>query len=267
VYIPPGRFLVGDDGDEDHRRDFLHASPLHAVTTAAYLIGITEVTFRDWMTYLRALPDTERERRRPDASAINGSTLRLDGGRHPGEPFTLTIEPTSKMFVMREGQPLVYPGRERRQAIRWEAAPVSGISLEDARAYVGWLASTGGVPRARLCTELEWERAARGADGRTWAHGDRVEADDANIDITYGRVELAYGPDEVGAHPISTSPFGLVDTIGNAYEWVEPPPGQGVLRGGSWYQGFATAHVANRAFISPTARSSFSSLRICATPK
>jgi formylglycine-generating enzyme required for sulfatase activity len=268
AYIPAGRFLVGSSsGDEQYRRDFLAAAPLHTTTTAAYLIGITEVTFGDWIRYLRALPPAERERRRPDAPGLNGATVRLDGGRAPDEPFTLLIKPLVQLLVAREGEPLRYPGRTRRAQIRWEAAPVSGISLHDARAYAAWLASTGRVPGARLCSELEWERGARGADGRTWAHGERVDSDDANIDITYGRAALGYGPDEVGAHPRSTSPFGLADTVGNSWEWVEPPPGTAVMRGGCWYQGFASAVVTNRDFIASDVRSTWSGLRICATPK
>jgi formylglycine-generating enzyme required for sulfatase activity len=213
------------------------------------------------------LSSNEREKRRPDASPLNGSAVRLDGGWHPGEPFVLRILPTEQTLVAREGEPLVYPERVHHRAVRWEDAPVSGISLEDARAYTAWLSSTGRVPGARLCSEVEWERAARGADGRTWAHGERVEPEDANLDQTYGRKPLAYGPDEVGSHPASTSPFGLVDTVGNAWEWVEGSKGEAIVRGGSWYQGAASADVANRDISFPTLRSTWSGLRICATPK
>jgi formylglycine-generating enzyme required for sulfatase activity len=279
IYVPPGRFLIGDGGgNEYYRKTFLLTSPLHAITTGAYLIAANEVTFGDWMVYLRALPPAEREQRRPQVSSDNGGSLRLDGGRRPDEPFTLTLQPTIQPLVAREGEPLVYPGRTRRKAIRWEAAPVGGISLEDARAYTAWLAATGRVPGARLCNEREWERAARGADGRRWAHGNRIEPDDADIDVTYGRRDDAYGPDEVGAHPASTSPFGLADTVGNMWEWavpaieqaIERAPGSpelALLRGGCWYQGGASAEVANRDVNPTRIRWTWSGLRICATPK
>jgi formylglycine-generating enzyme required for sulfatase activity len=268
VYVPPGHFLVGGGpGWEATRPTFLQTSPLHAVTTGGYLIAITEVTFGDWMTYLRALPDAERENRRPGASALGAGTLRLDGGRRPDEPFVLTLQPTTQALVAREGQLLVYPGRTKRRAIRWEAAPVSWISLEDARAYTAWLASTGRVPGARVCSDLEWERAARGADGRTWAHGERLDPDDANFDETYGRDDLTYGPDEVGMHLASTSPFGLLDTVGNTWELTETPDGQAALRGGGWYHTAASATVANRDLHTTTDRSMWSGLRICATPR
>jgi serine/threonine protein kinase/formylglycine-generating enzyme required for sulfatase activity len=268
VYVPPGRFLVGGGpGWEAARPTFLSNAPLHAVTTGGYLIAITEVTFGDWMTYLRALPEAERENRRPGASARSNATLRLDGGRAPGEPFTLTIQPATQAYVAREGQPLVYPGRTKRREIHWEAAPVSGISLEDARAYTAWLAATGRVPGARVCSDLEWERAARGADGRTFAHGERLDPDDANIDVTYGPTDLAYGPDEVGRYPVSASPFGLLDTVGNTWELTETPDGKAALRGGGWYHTAASAAVANRDLRTTTDRSMWSGLRICATPR
>ena len=77
------------------------------------------------------------------------------------------------------------------------------------------------MPGARLCTELEWERAARGADDRLFPHGDELDADDANFDVTYGRVDSAYGPDVVGSHPASRSPFGVDDLAGNVFELVD----------------------------------------------
>jgi formylglycine-generating enzyme required for sulfatase activity len=274
VYIPAGQFLIGDSsGNEAYRRTFASAVPLHAVTTGAYLIAIHEVTYADWMTYLRALPPAERERRRPEVASGSGATLRLGGGRRPDEPFTLTIQPVTRVLVARQGEPLIYPGRTRRREIAWEAAPVGGISIEDARAYAAWLAATGRVPGARVCSEREWERAARGADGRRWTAGDRLEGDDANIDTTYGRDADAYGPDPVGAHPASTSPFGLADMVGNAWEWVEPlaPPGDGAdhayLRGGGWYHGAASADLSNRESNSPGVRSTWTGVRICATPR
>jgi formylglycine-generating enzyme required for sulfatase activity len=286
VYVPAGRFLAGSNTSDTFRRDFLSSAPLHPVTTPAYLVAIHEVTFGEWIAYLRDVPAAERQRRMPGNPTPNGATLKLAGGRGPDEPFTLTLQATIQPLVAREDELLVYPGRHRHQRIHWERAPVSGISLEDARAYAGWLAHHG-VPGARLCSEREWERAARGADGRTWPHGNRIEPDDANIDVTYDRDDLGWGPDEVGAHPASNSPFGLTDTAGNAWEWVErarkPTVGNkprtrtdeqdegdeedAVQRGGSWYQGKASAEAANREFNSSKARQAWSGLRICATPK
>jgi hypothetical protein len=45
-----------------------------------------------------------------------------------------------------------------------------------------------------------------------------LEPDDANVDVTYDRDLM--GPDEVGSHPASVSPYGLFDVAGNAFEWT-----------------------------------------------
>ena len=74
-------------------------------------------------------------------------------------------------MTARRGEPLCRPKRSVRRCQDWLRLPVAGIAWEDAQAYVAWLAS-GRVPGARLCAEREWERAARGADGRLYAHGD-----------------------------------------------------------------------------------------------
>ena len=63
VYIPPGRFLFGAGGDDRVRRLFLYTVPLHDVWTEGYMIGRYEVTYGDWIEYLKALPPLERAKR------------------------------------------------------------------------------------------------------------------------------------------------------------------------------------------------------------
>lgn len=92
--------------------------------------------------------------------------------------------------------------------------PVVGVSWEDGRAYARWLDATGRVPRARLCREHEWERAARGADGRAFPWGDDFAPGDANIGAG---ATLA----PVGSFPRDTSVFGVRDLAGNARELVD----------------------------------------------
>src|SRR5262249_42840695 len=140
--------------------------------------------------------------------------------------------------------PLTYLGRRKRSVEDWLRLPVSGVSCRDAEDYVRWLARTDRVPGARLCTELEWERAARGADGRVYPHGDGPAPDDANFDKTYPG---ASGPDEVGSHPVSRSPFGLDDMAGNVWEWTTSERGC-VVRGGAFYFDETTVMSSNRQF-------------------
>jgi serine/threonine protein kinase/formylglycine-generating enzyme required for sulfatase activity len=252
VYIPAGRVLVGSTGDDDARLGYLLAPPMHSLSTSSYLIGRTEVTFADWMRYLRALSPDERARRRPPS---------LEGAG----PFTLSLQPSTERYRAAEGEPLLYRGRNVRRRVRWEALPVCEVSFEDIRAYVDWLASTGQVPGARLCTEVEWERAARGADGRRYPHGSRLEPDDANFDETYGWEPLGYGPDEVGSYPRSTSPFGVVDLAGNVWEAVRDLADGPALRGGSFYHTGFSALTTNHGQNEPKARRVWAGARVCAT--
>ena len=261
IRVPAGRYLTGFDGDEDVRLGFFAAPPLHERDGGAFAIARTEVTFGQWLEYLRALPPTERAARTPRAvSYRNGLALlqRADGR------FVLRIKPTTVEYQAPEGEPIVYPGRVRNASQDWRSFPVSGVSFEDGRAYAAWLGSTGKVPGARLCREDEWERAARGADGRSFPGGDTLAGDDANLDETYGRQPLAFGPDAAGSHPRSDSPVGAADLAGNAWELTMSRTGTPVIRGGSWYQGALTARSVNREPYEPTARDLLIGLRLCA---
>jgi formylglycine-generating enzyme required for sulfatase activity len=268
VYIPAGSFLFGSR-DDDRVRRFFGTTPMHEMATPAYLIGRTEVTYAQWIEFLDDLghlgPDA-RKRHTPYVEAaatyIQGALeLRVlgDGSRE------LMITPENITYTAREGEPVVYPERTSRQRQDWRQLPVSGISAEDADAYAAWLDRTGRVNHARLCTEVEWERAARGADGRSYPHGDRLAPDDANTDVTYGRSAGGYGPDVVGSRPASASPHGLLDASGNIWEITRASSGTGVVaRGGSFYQSSRAAHLANRDIITPTYRQVQVGVRICA---
>jgi formylglycine-generating enzyme required for sulfatase activity len=161
-----------------------------------------------------------------------------------------------------------YLERERRADQDWLRFPVAGISWEDAQAYAAWLSGSGQLPGARLCDLHEWERAARGADARLYPQGDRLEPDDANFDRTYGQKPLAFGPDEVGSHPTSDSPFGVSDLSGNVWEWVRvaTDPRAVYHAGGSFYQDAVTARVDNHVDGEPSQRQPTIGLRICADP-
>jgi formylglycine-generating enzyme required for sulfatase activity len=109
-----------------------------------------------------------------------------------------------------------------------------------------------------------WSRGARGADGRGYPGGRRPEANDANLDVTH-TFDLM-GPDEVGSHPASRSPFGLDDMSGNAFEWTVSEEAGFILRGGSYQHDLKTAHLTNRAPLNRLARDGAVGIRLCATP-
>jgi formylglycine-generating enzyme required for sulfatase activity len=262
VYVPPGPLLFGSAA-ETSVREFFNAVPLHEVHTPGFLIARHETTYADWLAYLEQQPAGERARRAPSVGNAYRGLLSLE----PVEgTWRLRIQPGSTPYVARVGEKLRYARREQRREQDWLRMPVTGISFPDAEAYVAWLARTGRVPGARLCSELEWERAARGVDGREYPHGDTLAAGQANIDSTYGKEPGGFGPDEVGSHPASRSPFGVDDMAGNVWEWTRSSlePGVPVARGGSYYFAATTARSANRELPEPGLKDLTVGLRVCA---
>ena len=265
AYIPPGRFYFGTAREDSIRKGFMHTVPIHANETGAYLMEKHETTFRQWIEYLESLPADQRASRVPTihAGGFEGalSLEQLTDGR-----WQLSIKPTVQSYTVVSGEKLTYQGRKVRADQDWLSFPVVGITADDARAYALWLHESGRVPGARLCTELEWERAAGGADERPWPHGFVLASEDANFDQTYGKNPPAMGPDEVGAHPESRSPFDIEDLAGNVWEWTVNALGDGdhAARGGSFYFDLNSARKANREVPEPAFRDVSVGFRVCA---
>ncbi|HZH13025.1 MAG TPA: protein kinase [Archangium sp.] len=268
AYIPPGCFLLGSDDPEEVRL-FMLSTPLHRFClNQGFLIGKREVTFGDWLAYLDTLPVNAPARRlleQPRFSSAGAVTLRWQ----PGTGWSFSFYRSQEdVFSAKEGETFRYPTRTRRNTADWRQFPLSGVSSEDLVPFFFWLDQSGRLPGARLCSQNEWEYAARGADGRRYPHGQKLQTDDANIDATYGRLPTAYGPDMVGSHPESVSPFGLEDMAGNAFELTRSPTeefGRVVLRGGAWYYNSFGAYSANISEGDPTARDVLIGVRVCAS--
>ncbi|HEX7843586.1 MAG TPA: SUMF1/EgtB/PvdO family nonheme iron enzyme, partial [Kofleriaceae bacterium] len=266
IYVPPGPFLFGSADPPEVRRGVLRATPLHEVSIDGYYIARFEVTFAEWIEFLDDLAPDERRRRTP--SGVSDHQLLLLTELGPRR-WQLTIRPTTHTYTADLDQRIHYEHRKTRIDQDWTKFPVAGVSYEDAFVFAAWLDRKGRIPGARLCDEYEWERAARGADGRRFPSGDKLAPDDANIDVTYGRDPLAFGPDEVGSHPASRSPVGAEDMAGNVWEWVRSVEklGDSIQHGGSWYQDELGARSMNRAFSEPTQHHPFVGVRLCATPR
>jgi formylglycine-generating enzyme required for sulfatase activity len=109
---------------------------------------------------------------------------------------------------------------------------VNAISYFDALAYCEWLSKKTGVGY-RLPTSLEWDKAARGVDGRSFPMGSRIEPSFAKL--RESRPEVSQ-PEPVGAFPLDESPFGVRDVVGGVQDWTVAESGaaQSIARGGSW---------------------------------
>jgi gamma-glutamyl hercynylcysteine S-oxide synthase len=124
----------------------------------------------------------------------------------------------------------------------WADKPVTWVSLEDARAYAKWAGK-------RLPHEWEWQYAAQGTDGRIYPWGNEWDASRVpNVD--HGRTMR--GPDSVSAHPTGASPSGIMDLVGNVWQWtdeyVDDHTRGGILRGGSYYQPLGSAWYFPQAY-------------------
>ena len=139
-----------------------------------------------------------------------------------------------------------------------ENHPVVGVSKVDADMYIAWLNQKTGM-NFRLPTEAEWERAARGNDGRIYPWGNTFDPWRCNT-----AESVKKGTTPVGFYsPSGDSICGAVDTVGNVWEWTQSPfvpypynpdavidqttsRGRYVVRGGAWYYTRKMARCAAR---------------------
>jgi serine/threonine-protein kinase len=210
AYVPGGPFVYGV------------GSHIKSLDLPDFAIAKSPVTYRDYGRYLDSLDRDEAEERLPRTPRDGPLMERRSDGRHA---------PRSDLVR----------GRARRRCARefgpdyaWDL-PVVGVSWHDAVAYCEWRTKSTGES-CRLPSEQEWEKAARGVDGRRFPWGD---LEDASLCRCLESRDEIPQPEPVGSFPTATSIYGMKDAVGNSLDWTDSThiPGMRVpvLRGGAWF--------------------------------
>lgn len=239
LYVPAGWFRSGGD-DEAYR-----SHPARRLWCDALVFQRFPVTNRAYLVFLHDLVDRGREgealEHAPRArSATEGVPGELLYGRTSSGGFELKVDADGD---------------------RWHPDwPVFHLDWHGAKAYLDWLAARTGRPW-RLPGELEWEKAARGVDGRRYPWGDHLDPSWCCMTDSHAERML---PVTVDTYPTDCSPYGVRGLGGNVRDWcaddegrvldgiVQQPVGglaadvPRAVRGGSYYDNPRNARSANR---------------------
>ena len=206
VHVPAGRFLMGGDPRVPE------SWPRRARLVRDFAIARHPVTLTQYMAFLAHLASLEGKAalaRAPRVDPQGRRLVRWDGDR-------------GRVVLARS-----VGGDDRVD--RW---PVTSISYDDAVAYAAWRSEVE-QRELRLPTEEEWEKAARGVDGRLYPWGDRFESTYCNCRTSR---ERGASLEPVGSYPVDVSPYGVADMAGGVMEWcgAGEHPYVRRVRGGAW---------------------------------
>jgi formylglycine-generating enzyme required for sulfatase activity len=230
VDIPAGQFVAGDPhGPTDE-------AP-RAVTVAAFRLMRTEVTNAEFAAFVAATGHVTD----PERAGRGHVWWRFDDA--PGYTWRVLAGASWRIPHGAAGPALTATD---------DAHAVVQVSANDAEAFCAHFG-------LRLPDADEWEWAARGPDGRRYVWGDTPPAkapvwrlgnlgsfDCCRPDATDGAERVGV----VGRYPEGASPFGVLDLLGNVWEWTRTPsartPGKRVIRGGGWGNSASAWRVAIR---------------------
>ncbi len=286
VAIPGGTYPIGSD--EGHYND---ESPMHTVELAPSQIGKFPVTNAEWALFMKAGGyEDDRWWETTMAKAWRRGEETTEGPKQQWREYRKTLQQnfdgirqwhkqgriTSKQADDWEAIARMsdedferqldewYPSGRQAQPAYWNddvfnnpAQPVVGISWYEARAYCAWLSAQVGL-LFRLPTEVEWEAAARGKEGRRYAYSNDYDSSRCNTFETHIRRTTP-----IGVFPGGETPEGVVDLTGNTWDWTgslyQPYPyntedgredpaadGRRVVRGGAWHDSSISVRAAYR---------------------
>ena len=259
-YVPAGWFASGGDPEA------MLALPARRLWCDGFVMQRFAVTYRAYHAFLDHLVDTGREaealRHAPQGRSAIGEAVPKPWRRDASGHFHLQPDEDG------DEPPL--------------DAPVMLVDWEAASAYAAWLAEAHPRPW-RLPGELEWEKAARGVDGRWLPWGDHHDPSWSRVRASWrGRAHGDYGWVAVDRYPVDESVYGIRGLAGNARAWcvadrgvaeggrvVPPTPAElarggapRVARGGSWGSRPWELRSASRAPLAEDYRNVFVGIRL-----
>jgi formylglycine-generating enzyme required for sulfatase activity len=183
AYVPAGTFIMGyTEPYGSYPQQCLDAMPAHVVDLDAFYMDRYEVTYADYARFLNVVGEHELA-----CGGFNCARV-----RRPDDPPSFG----DYHILLKDKEYLAEPG--------FENLPADRVSWYGAVAYCAWQGK-------RLPTEAEWEKAARGTDGRLYPWGNEWDP--------RGETDTLY-PHAVGTQSINVSPYGVYDMLGNEVEWV-----------------------------------------------
>lgn len=134
--------------------------------------------------------------------------------------------------------------------------PVVGITLADAQKYAAWVSTQLGVAK-RLPTEEEYEVAARAGLEVIYPWGDEAPTDGVRANYSGNKRFASSSP--VGSFPNGANPLGILDLVGNVWQWttsspdalISADPSFKIIKGGSWLDGPGELRISNRRAVDP----------------
>lgn len=245
-YVPAGPFWSGGDDEA------LDPLPRRRLWCHGFVLKRHPVTNRDYIRFLNA---------RVERAGLEAALEHAP--REIGKDDTAGVQ----IYGLVDGRFRLVPDRD---GDIWDLDwPVFSIDAAGARAYCAWRAEVEGLPW-RLPVELEWEKAARGADGRFFPWGDQLDPSWCCMRESHPERPL---PATIFAFPGDVSPYGVRGLGGNVRDLcadafrkegsvdgdrvvlAEAGPGDRlVARGGRWSGHARSARVCSRSGVAPTAR-------------
>lgn len=248
----------------------------YTIAEADALLSPEQWKMLDTMVVIPAGPfrmGTDMER----ADSQNGPEHVVDLPAYRMDKYPVTNAQYAR-FVAAAGYRAPLDWKDGRIPKGLELHPVTMVTWSDAKAYAKWAGK-------RLPSEAEWEKAARGTDGRRWPWGNKMDPSRLNTYYTVGSTT------PVTKYPNGASPYGLLDMAGNVNEWTSSDflPYQGtkasldlfdvgggsltrnihykVLRGGTWRSDPFSTQSFHRNFSLPNYASDFYGFRCAADIK